>query len=157
MKKVTGPLLVGTVVIGAALVVMPFLLWGENPPGEHSGADAEKPKREIVVYSAASPEGLYFDGLSGALREMRDTIIVGSAVATTAVYEGNVIIAKNHEHWRTIPVGVVFLLASNGAEVFIDQAEFAIYLKKHPELARAGAQALKLDEFLPVLFSEEPL
>ena len=39
------------------------------------------------------------------------------------------------------------------AEVLMDHAEFGLFLKKNPELERAGAQALRLDEFFRALLN----
>ena len=88
---------------------------------------------------------------------MTATIPVGSAIATTPVHGGSVIIARDNEYWRTIPPGVVFFLDEGEAEVFMDHAEFNLYLKKNPELERAGARALRLDEFFRALLNNKPL
>jgi len=157
MKKLTVLLVVGAVIIGGVLVAMPFLLWGEKSGDEISGGQAGLRQRETIVYSKTSPDGVIYDRLSEALREMTELLAVGSAVATTPVYGSNIIIAKDSSYWRTIPPGVVFLYDRGTAEVFIDQAEFGLFLKKHPELARAGARALKLDEFFRAFLNKETI
>ena len=88
---------------------------------------------------------------------MTESVTIGSAVATTPVYGSNIIIAKDSSYWRTIPPGVVFFYDRGEAEVFIDLTEFDLFLKKHPELARAGARALKLDEFFRALLNGETI
>ena len=158
MKKVAVPVLATVIVVGGALVIAPFLLWGENPQGGSPGSPADQPTSEIVVYSEASPDGQVYDCLSSALREMQNTLVVWSAVVTTAVFGESVIIAKNHDEWQTIPSGTLFLLPDIGEPeaVFLDQAEFSLYLKKHPELARACVAAVDLNGFLTSLRSKEP-
>jgi hypothetical protein len=157
MKKISVPVILGVIIVAAGLLAMPFILSSEIFTGDHPAKRATETDREIVVFAESSLEPQNFTSLSTALKEMTATIPVGSAIATTPVHGGSVIIARNNEYWRTIPPGVVFFLDEGEAEVFIDHAEFGLYLKKNPELERAGARALRLDEFFRALLNNEPL
>jgi len=159
MKNKIIPVLLAVVVAAVVLVVTPYLLLGDR--AERKAADPHTTVRsaEVIVYSETTPDGLSHPDLTNAISEMSAGMPVGSAVATSAVYGANVIIAKSHDTWRTIPEGVVFYLdaADCRAEVFIDRGEFGVFLKKYPELARQGAGALELDEFLQALRDKKSL
>jgi hypothetical protein len=156
MKKATMPLVLTVVIVAGGLLAMPFILSGEIFTGSTSSRRAAADDREITVFAEKSLEPQVYTNLALALREMAKTIPVGSAIAVTPVQRGSVIIAKNNDYWRTVPPGVVFFLEDGHAEVFIDHAEFGLYLKKNPELERAGAQPLRLDAFFKALLNNEP-
>jgi hypothetical protein len=159
MKKKPTPILLGVVVAIIVLVIAPFILWGEHPDHQATGTLATQESSVVIVYAAGSSEGVLYSGLTSAVGEMAAGIPVGSAVANSAVYGGNVIIARNHDTWRTIPGGALFYFDASAcrADVFIDRPEFTVFLKKYPELARAGARALELDEFLQALREKQTL
>ncbi len=81
-----------------------------------------------------------------------------AGVASSAVHGSDVIIAKSHDSWHTIPSGVLFLFDPSRelAEVFLDRAEFDLYLQKYPELARTNPRALPLDEFFRSILNAGP-
>jgi len=150
MKNKIIPVLLGVVVAAVVLVVTPLLLLGDRTERKIDDALTAAHSTEVIVYSETTPDGLSHPDLTSAIGVMSAGIPVGSAVATSAVYGANVIIARNHDTWRTIPEGIVFYLdaANCSAEVFIDRGEFGVFLKKFPELARQGVGALDLEEFL---------
>jgi hypothetical protein len=157
MKKISVPVILGVIIVGAGLLAVPFILSSEIFDGDNPAKRATETDPQIVIFAESSFEPQNFASLSTALKEMTVTIPVGSAIATTPVHGGSVIIARDNEYWRTIPPGVVFFLDEGEAEVFMDHAEFGLYLKKNPELKRAGAQALRLDEFFRALLNNESL
>lgn len=151
MSNKTIPWLVGAVLLGGALLAGPFIIRGER-----TGSETQQPgEYGVIIYAADQPDGLVFGELVPALLELTKSYPVASVVVRTPVYRGEVIIARDHEHWRTIPPGVVFSLVDGRAEVFLDQTEFSLYLKKQPELARANTHALKLDDFFRMLLNAE--
>ena len=150
-------MVVSAVVVVAGLLALPFILSGEMSGSGDLAKHIRRDDQEVTVFAENSREPQLYTSLAVALREMAATIPVGSAIAVTPVQKGNVIIAKNNDYWRTIPPGVVFFLEDGFAEIFMDHAEFELYLKKHPELERAGVQALRLEEFFNILLNKEQL
>ena len=163
-KRAIILLAAGTIVV-AAMIIPPLMLWGDKSKTVSTQQQSDDPNGDVIVYCSAVPEGLHFGDLAPALTEINSRFAVASAVAATAVYGESVIIAKNRTQWRTIPEGALFLLdaPTHGAKVFLNDAEFALYLTKHPELARAGVRAMVMNEFLHLLFdvktgsTEKPL
>jgi hypothetical protein len=159
MKRKTAPVLLGVAVAGAMLVIAPFILWGERPDREATSASERQQSPAVVVFAEGSPDGISFPGIVSAVERMREGIPIGSAVAVSAVYGSNVIIARRNDLWRTIPQTALFYFDESAcrADVFLDQSEFTVFLKKHPELAREGIRALELSELLQVLPDEKSL
>ncbi len=157
MKKVTIALVLTIAIVAAGLLAMPFILTGEIFNTDNPAKRAAGNEREITVFAKNAVEPQTYTRLAVALKEMAATIPTGSAIATTPVHGGSIIIAKDNDYWHTIPPGVVFFLDDGEAEVFMDFAEFGLYLQKNPELERAGAQALRLDEFFHLLLNNKTL
>jgi len=159
MKNKIIPVLLAVVVAAVVLVVTPYLLLGDRAERKAADPHTAAYSTEVIVYSEAAPDGISHPNLTNAISEMSAGIPIGSAVAASAVYGADVIIAKSHDTWRTIPEGVVFYLDATDcrAEVFIDRGEFGVFLKKYPELARQGVNALDLEEFLQALRDKKSL
>lgn len=141
------------VLVGGTLIAAPFILSGAVFDKPRAASWTRTDGREVNVFAQSSLEAEVYPRLSVALKEMTATLDIGSAVAITPVHEASVIIAKDHEYWRTIPHSAVFMLHQGHAEVFLDHSEFDLYRKKYPELSRAGIRALRLDEFFNALLN----